>query len=92
MWKQTKTSLKEKKPKTPNNTVRLYCFRNYECAPISPRLCKKKKINLPAGTLRRVPYQERPAQPLAISVLPAVSYLCAMNNQVLDIIRVWHSE
>lgn len=52
----------------------------------------KKEIHLSAGTPVRMPYQERPAQTICISVLPTASSLYAMKNQVLDITIVWNNE
>lgn len=40
-----------------------------------------------------MPHQEGPAQPTtALSVLPGMAYLCAMNKQIVDIIGVHHNE
>lgn len=77
-----------KKNRTNTQTTQ-YFSTALELMDILPFLLDFVKIpkKLPAGALRRLLYQERPAQPLTISVLPAMSYLCAMNNQMLDIIK-----
>lgn len=81
---------KKKKKKRKKPTLLLYCFRIDEHAPISQKMLCEKQLS--AGILMRLPYQQRPAQPIFISALLATSCLDAMNNDILDIIIVWNNE
>lgn len=88
MWSKTSISLRLKK-KTKKNphyfSTALQLMKMLQFL----RLCEKQ---LSAGILMRLPYQQRPAQPIFISALLATSCLDAINNDMLDIIIVWNNE